>query len=39
MIALRQILQPMGTMYAMEFLTDKLRRKKKNIEFFDMMDH
>jgi transcription termination factor Rho len=38
MIVLRRILQPMGTMDAMEFLTDKLRRTKNNTEFFDMMN-
>jgi transcription termination factor Rho len=38
MIVLRRILQPMGSMDAMEFLTDKLRRTKNNTEFFDMMN-
>ena len=38
MIVLRRILQPMGTMDAMEFLTEKLRRTKNNTEFFDMMN-
>jgi transcription termination factor Rho len=38
MIVLRRILQPMGSMDAMEFLTDKLKRTKNNTEFFDMMN-
>jgi transcription termination factor Rho len=38
MIVLRRILQPMGSMDAMEFLTDKLRRTKNNSEFFDTMN-
>ncbi len=38
MIVLRRILQPMGSMDAMEFLLDKLRKSKTNTEFFDMMN-
>ena len=38
MIVLRRILQPMGSMDAMEFLSDKLRRTKNNDEFFEMMN-
>ena len=38
MVILRRILQPMGTMDAMEFLLDKLRRSKTNDEFFEMMN-
>ena len=34
---LRRILNPMGTMDAIEFLTDKLRSTKTNGEFFDSM--
>ena len=37
-IVLRRILQPMGTMDAMEFLTDKLRRTRTNAEFFETMN-
>ena len=38
MIVLRRILQPMGSMDAMEFLLDKLRKSKTNDEFFEMMN-
>ena len=36
---LRRILQPMGTVDAMEFLLDKLRGTKTNAEFFQSMNH
>ncbi|MBA44373.1 MAG: transcription termination factor Rho [Magnetococcales bacterium] len=36
---LRRILQPMGTVDAMEFLLDKLRGTKNNAEFFQSMNH
>ena len=35
---LRRILQPMGTVGAIEFLLDKLRQTKNNAEFFDSMN-
>ena len=35
MYVLRRILNPMGTVDAMEFLLDKLRQTKTNSEFFD----
>lgn len=35
---LRKILNPMGTMDAMEFLLDKLKDTKSNDEFFDRMN-
>jgi transcription termination factor Rho len=35
---LRRILNPMGTMDAMDFLLDKLRNTKNNGEFFDSMN-
>jgi transcription termination factor Rho len=35
---LRRILNPMGTMDAIEFLLDKLRSTKNNSEFFDSMN-
>ena len=35
---LRRILQPMGTVSAIEFLLDKLRQTKNNEEFFDSMN-
>jgi transcription termination factor Rho len=35
---LRRILNPMGTMDAIEFLLDKLRSTKSNDEFFDSMN-
>ncbi len=38
MFVLRRILNPMGTMDAMEFLIDKLRQTKNNDEFFDSMN-
>ncbi len=38
MFVLRRILNPMGTMEAIEFLLDKLRQTKNNDEFFDSMN-
>ncbi|MEL6298167.1 MAG: transcription termination factor Rho [Pseudomonadota bacterium] len=38
MYVLRRILNPMGTMDAIEFLNDKLRSTKTNGEFFDSMN-
>ena len=38
MYVLRRILNPMGTVDAMEFLLDKLRQTKTNAEFFDSMN-
>lgn len=38
MYVLRRILNPMGTVDAMEFLLDKLRHTKNNEEFFDSMN-
>ncbi len=38
MYVLRRILNPMGTMDAIEFLTDKLRSTKTNGEFFQSMN-
>jgi transcription termination factor Rho len=35
---LRRILNPMGTMDAMEFLLDKLKQTKNNDEFFQSMN-
>ena len=35
---LRRILNPMGTMDAIDFLLDKLRNTKNNAEFFDSMN-
>ncbi|MGE3918597.1 MAG: transcription termination factor Rho, partial [Hyphomicrobiaceae bacterium] len=35
---LRRILNPMGTMDAIEFLTDKLRSTKTNGDFFNSMN-
>ena len=37
MYVLRRILNPMGTMDAIDFLLDKLRNTKTNSEFFEMM--
>ena len=37
MYILRRILNPMGTMDAIEFLVDKLRSTKTNGEFFNSM--
>jgi transcription termination factor Rho len=37
MYVLRRILNPMGTMDAIEFLVDKLRSTKTNGEFFNSM--
>ena len=37
MYVLRRILNPMGTMDAIEFLVDKLRSTKSNAEFFNSM--
>jgi len=38
MYVLRRILNPMGTIDAMEFLLDKLKQTKTNSEFFDSMN-
>jgi len=38
MFVLRRILNPMGTMEAIEFLLDKLRQTKTNEDFFDSMN-
>ena len=38
MYVLRRILNPMGTIDAMEFLMDKLRQTKTNADFFDSMN-
>ena len=38
MYVLRRILNPMGTMDAIDFLLDKLRNTKNNGEFFDSMN-
>lgn len=38
MFVLRRILNPMGTMEAIEFLLDKLRQTKTNDDFFDSMN-
>jgi transcription termination factor Rho len=38
MFVLRRILNPMGTMDAIEFLNDKLRQTKNNSDFFDSMN-
>ena len=38
MFVLRRILNPMGTMDAIDFLLDKLRNTKNNSEFFDSMN-
>ena len=38
MYVLRRILNPMGTMDAIEFLLDKLRKTKSNADFFDSMN-
>jgi len=38
MFVLRRILNPMGTVDAIEFLLDKLRQTKDNSEFFDSMN-
>ncbi len=38
MYVLRRILNPMGTVDAMEFLLDKLRQTKGNQEFFESMN-
>jgi transcription termination factor Rho len=35
---LRRILNPMGTMDAIDFLLDKLRNTKTNSEFFESMN-
>jgi transcription termination factor Rho len=35
---LRRILNPMGTMDAMEFLLDKLKQTKNNDDFFQSMN-
>jgi transcription termination factor Rho len=38
MYVLRRILNPMGTVDAIEFLLDKLRKTKSNADFFDSMN-
>ena len=38
MWVLRRILMQMGTVYAMEFLVDKLKHSKNNADFFDAMN-
>jgi transcription termination factor Rho len=38
MYVLRRILNPMGTVDAIEFLLDKLRQTKSNQDFFDSMN-
>ena len=38
MYVLRRILNPMGTVDAMEFLVDKIRQTKTNSDFFDSMN-
>ena len=38
MWVLRRILNPMGTMDAMDFLLDKLKYSKSNQDFFDAMN-
>jgi transcription termination factor Rho len=38
MFVLRRILNPMGSMDAIEFLMDKLRQTKNNGDFFDSMN-
>ena len=38
MYVLRRILNPMGTVDAIEFLLDKLKQTKSNGEFFDSMN-
>jgi transcription termination factor Rho len=38
MYVLRRILNPMGTVDAIEFLLDKLRQTKGNSDFFDSMN-
>jgi transcription termination factor Rho len=38
MHVLRRILNPMGTMDAIDFLLDKLRNTKSNAEFFETMN-
>ena len=37
-LVLRRILNPMGTVDAMEFLLDKLKGTKNNGDFFDSMN-
>ena len=38
MYVLRRILNPMGTVDAIEFLLDKIRQTKTNAEFFESMN-
>jgi transcription termination factor Rho len=38
MYILRRILNPMGTMDAIDFLLDKLRNTKGNADFFESMN-
>jgi transcription termination factor Rho len=35
---LRKVLQPMGTVDAMEFLLEKIRQTKTNADFLDSMN-
>jgi transcription termination factor Rho len=35
---LRKVLQPMGTVDAMEFLMEKIRQTKTNADFLDSMN-
>ena len=39
MYVLRRILNPMGTMDAIDFLLDKLRNTKNNADFFEFDEH
>ena len=39
MYVLRRILNPMGTMDAIDFLLDKLRNTKNNSEFFEFDEY
>ena len=39
MYVLRRILNPMGTMDAIDFLLDKLRNTKSNAEFFEFDEY
>ncbi len=39
MFVLRRILNPMGSMDAIEFLMDKLRQTKNNSDFFELDEH
>jgi transcription termination factor Rho len=39
MFVLRRILNPMGTVDAIEFLLDKMKQSKNNAEFFESMNN